>query len=85
MTGHNHMARHNHIVDVEADAICRLCDYNYVQDTEHIMAECPYFLGLRLDLFHQCLLTPPFNGLPIVKVLAFLHQSNLLALEWKSS
>ena len=85
MTGHNHMARHNHIVDVNADAICRLCYYNYVQDTEHIIAECPCLMSIRVDLFHQRLLTPPFNGLPIAKVLAFLRQSNLFALDWKSS
>ena len=85
MTGHNHLARHNNIIcPIEASPFCSLCDHGYTQDTEHIVAECPRLMGIRQDIFSQRLLTPPFDGLPIGKVLAFLRQSNLRALAWDS-
>ena len=82
MSGHNHLGRHCNIVDPDYNPICQLCDFDYVQDTQHVIAECPYFLGLRSNLFYWPYLRPPFNHLPIGKVLAFLHQSELLALVW---
>ena len=83
MTGHNFLRRHNNIVDPNEAAICDLCGFgDYVQDTEHILSECPYFLGLRSDLFQQHILVPPFDDLPIGKLLTFLFLSNLPALAW---
>ena len=82
MSGHNHLGRHSNIVDPEYNPICLLCDFGYAQDTQHIIAECPYFLGLRSNLFYWPYFGPPYTHLPIGKVLAFLHQSELLALVW---
>ena len=62
--------------------VCHLCDFGYIQDTEHIIAECPYFLGIRMDIFQMRLLTPPFNDLPIGKVLTYLLQTNMQELSW---
>ena len=83
MTGHNHLGRHSNIVDPTSNPICSLCDFGYVQDTQHIIAECPYFLGLRSDIFNEYVIVPPFDHLPIGKVLQFLHQSELDALVWE--
>ena len=82
MTGHNFLKRHNNVVDPNEAPTCDLCDFGYIQDTEHIVAECPYFLGLRCDLFNQHLLVPPFDDIPIGKLLTFLFLSNLPALAW---
>lgn len=85
MTGHNYLARHSYIVNpTDNSPICSLCDHGYIQDTEHIIAECPYFLGLRCDIFGQHLLVPPFNDLAVGKVLSYLHQSGVEALAWGS-
>ena len=85
MTGHNHLGYHSNIVDPDNKKICLLCDFNYVQDTQHILAECPYFLGLRSNIFFWPFLRPPFDHLPIGKVLEFLHQSEMTALVWEAS
>ena len=62
--------------------MCDLCDFGYVQDTKHIISECPYFLGLRCELFQQRILYAPFDDLPIGKLLRFMFLSNLPALAW---
>ena len=79
MTGHNFLRRHNNIVDSKESAICDLCDFGYVQDTKHIVAECPYFLGLRCELFQHRTLYAPFDDLPIGKLLTFMFLSNIQA------
>ena len=64
----------------EVDPTCQKCAHGYIQDTEHIIAKCPYYLGLRTTLFNRLQLDPPFDDLPIQKVLEFLSQSGLEAL-----
>ena len=81
MTGHNFLNRHNFLVKPEeVDPTCQKCAHGYIQDTEHIIAKCPYYLGLRTTLFNRLQLDPPFDDLPIQKVLDFLSQSGLEAL-----
>ena len=85
MTGHNFLGYHNALVnEAENEKICLKCDYGQIQDTEHIIASCLYFLGLREKIFKEFLLEPPFNGLSIGKVLQFLQSSGLEGLAWKS-
>ena len=88
MTGHNFLRYHNQVVFKEEadDYSCQLCGLDAsVQDTEHVMAFCPYFLGQRESIFGYSILEPPFNDLPIGKVLQFLHQSGLEELAWKTT
>ena len=79
------MNRHDFIcygIEDEAyDPMCNLCDYNYPQTPAHIHGECPYFLGLRTDIFKEFIMDPPFLH-PISKILQFMHQSGLEALQW---
>lgn len=80
MTGHNFLNRHNFIVrPEEANPLCSLCDSGEFQDSEHILAKCPYFLGLRQRIFHHFVLEAPFDDLAIGDVLSYLHQSGLEA------
>ena len=85
MTGHNYLGYHNHLVNGD-DPHCSLCGMQVPQDTEHIIAHCGYFLLLRQEIFltPDGLLQAPFDDLPIGKVLQFLHQSGLEALDWKT-
>ena len=55
MTGHNHLARHNNIVDPNESPTCSLCDYGYPQDTAHIIGECPdpHLMKIRIDIFGE--------------------------------
>ena len=84
MTGHNHLARHNNIVDPNESPTCSLCDFGYPQDTAHIIGECPdpHLMKIRIDIFGERYIVPPFNHLATGKVLAFLLQSGLSALDW---
>ena len=80
MTGHNFLSRHNYIVRPEEhNPICKKCDFDMVQDSEHIIATCPYFLGLRANIFQKYLLDAPFDDLAIGDILSFLAQSGLEA------
>ena len=74
MTGHNFLNRHNYVVKLaeQRSPICNICDFGYIQDTAHIIGECPYFLGLRKDLFLEHIIVPPFVDLPIGRILAYL-------------
>ena len=84
-TGHNYLARHDFLcygaVDESYDPMCTLCDFNYLQTSEHIVSECPYFLGNRSQIFGAYVLDPPYDY-PIGKVLSFLFQSGLDAFSW---
>ena len=82
MTGHNFLNRHNWVIDNSQDPYCDICEFAYVQDSQHFIAECPKFMELRLSLFNYRTLSPPFDDLPISKVLAFLLQSGSSALAW---
>ena len=84
MTGHNHLARHNYVVDPTENPTCTLCDFGYPQDTAHIVGECPdpHLTQIRIDLFGERYMEPPFDHLAPGKVLAFLLQSGLPALDW---
>ena len=84
MTGHNYLQRHNNIVDPNDNPSCPLCDYGYPQDTAHIIGECPYphLVKIRVTLFGERVLYPPYTNLPLHKVLTFLIQSGLPALDW---
>ena len=84
MTGHNYLQRHKNIVDPNDNPSCPLCDFGYPQDTAHIIGECPYphLVKIRETLFGERVLYPPFNNLPLHKVLTFLLQSGLPALDW---
>ena len=80
MTGHNFLNRHNYIVrPEEVNPICDKCDFGDVQDSEHIIAKCPYFLGLRAQIFQNYILEAPFDDLAIGDILSFLAQSGLEA------
>ena len=84
MTGHNHLARHNHIVDPNEDPECKLCNNGYPQTTAHIMGECPnpHLTQIRVSLFGERYIPPPYTHLAIGKVLAFQLQSGVSALDW---
>ena len=84
MTGHNHMGRHNNIVDANEDPECKLCNHGYPQTTAHIIGEClnPHLTQIRVNLFGRRQISPPFNNLAIGKVLAFQLQSGITALDW---
>ena len=80
ITGHCYLNRHEFlcygIEDEAFDPMCHLCDYNYLQTPAHLISECPYFLGLRTEIFKEFILDPPFL-VPINKVLRFLLKSGL--------
>ena len=85
-SGHCFLNRHDFlcygIEDESYDPMCQLCDHNYQQTAAHIISECPYFLGLRSDIFQEFILNPPFLH-PIGKILKFLLQSGLEGLHWE--
>ena len=84
MTGHNHLARHNNIVDPNEDPECKLCNQGYPQTSAHIMGECPFphLVQIRESLFGERYIAPPFTELALGKVLAYQLQSGLKALDW---
>ena len=84
MTGHNHLGRHNNIVDPKEDPECKLCNHGYPQTTAHVIGECPspHLVQIRTHLFGERYILPPFDHLPIGKVLAFQLQSGISALDW---
>ena len=45
-------------------------------------SECPYFLGLRSEIFQEFIMDPPFLH-PISKILQFLHRSDIEGLQWE--
>ena len=82
MTGHNYLNRHNWVIDPDLVPDCDICDHGYIQDSQHLMAECPLFIEQRLNLFNHRVISPPFNDLPISKVLTFLLHIGTTALSW---
>ena len=59
LTGHNHMRRHNHVIDNSVDPTCRLCEDDK-EDSEHIITECEALWQIRNEAFgHSFLDTPP--------------------------
>ena len=85
MTGHNFLNRHNYIVNgIDNNPECDLCAHGYIQDTEHIIAECPRLMGLRLQIFGQHILHPPYTFISTGQLLAFLHRSGLQAVDWRA-
>ena len=86
-TGHAFNNYHNYLVfrhqDEEISPECDLCHYNNsVQSSEHIIGVCPYFFGLRSQIFGFPILEPPYT-LSKSKVCQFLLQSGLDFLQWK--
>ena len=58
LTGHNFMNRHNHVIDQDEPAECRLC----LEDEEsswHVVAECPALALPRLQVFESHALESP--------------------------
>ena len=81
ITGHNFMRRHQAIVvhgwpDMD-DAWCSYCDYGE-ESSFHMLTECDYFARLRVDLFNDIYLEPPYGFNPRA-VVAFLGESGLEA------
>jgi ribonuclease HI len=82
LSGHAFLRRHDFLcfgaTDESYDPMCNLCDFNELQTPEHIISVCPYFLGLRSEVFGVFIMDPPYL-LPISKVLKFLSLSGLEA------
>ena len=83
ITGHNYLNRHQFLIygpeDEEVDPKCDRCDFNYDQTSQHIIGECPAFLGPRLDVFSLHVMEPPFN-FPIETIMRFLRLVEVEAL-----
>ena len=83
ITGHNYLNRHQFLIygpeDEEVDPKCDRCDFNYDQTSQHIIGECPAFLGPRLDVFSLHVMEPPFN-FPIESIMRFLRLVEIDAL-----
>ena len=82
ITGHNYLNRHNWVIDPDSIPDCDICDYGYIQDSQHVMAECPLYIEQRLNLFNHRVISPPFDDLSISKVLTFLLHVGSSALSW---
>ena len=86
-SGHGFLNRHEFLVygkdNEEYDPMCQYCDHNYEQTTEHIIGWCPFFLGLRQEIFGCLYKDPPFD-FPTSKVVRFLRESGIMALQWES-
>ena len=92
LSGHAFLAKHNAIVGApsgpshygpQLDPECRLCNVGYLQSPGHLLSECGYFLPLRAQIFEVYLLHPPYNTLPISKIIKFLQKSKLDELNWE--
>ena len=78
-TGHNYMARHQHIInaaagDEESSPVCTLCDTGE-QTSAHILAQCTELADLRIKHFGTRYLSPPYINLDRSSLLGFLREA----------
>ena len=78
-TGHNYMARHQHIInsaagDEESTPVCTLCGTGE-QSSAHILAECTELADLRVSFFGTPVLLQPYINLDKSSVLGFLREA----------
>ena len=86
-TGHNYMARHQHIIAENnkppnapsmTDPTCTLCGTDE-ETSAHILAQCKALEHLRVKHFKSRWLSPPYTGLEIKSVIGFLKEANMEA------
>ena len=78
-TGHNFMARHQHIIDsnngIEGTSpVCRLCDTDE-ETSAHILAQCTALTEIRLKYFGKENFSPPYVNLDKDAVVGFLREA----------
>ena len=86
-TGHNALKRHLFICadpdDLEAaPPTCDLCEEDD-QTSAHYLGECPALAQLRWDIFGYPFLKPPFDDLPINKVIYYMSKAKVQAMNWQ--
>ena len=80
ITGHNYMARQQHIIDVNneiddpRDPICTLC-HDGEQTSQHILGECGALNEIRFKYFGSYQLQPPFDSLKKGALVGFLREA----------
>ena len=89
-TGHNYMARHQHIIAENnkppdapsvTDPTCTLCGSDE-ETSAHILAQCKALEDLRIKYFKNRWLSPPYIGLEMKAIINFLKEANLEALNF---
>ena len=78
-SGHNFLGRHQSIVELGYSdrelSWCRFCD-NGEESSYHIMTECDAFARLRLQVFGQLYVDPPYI-IPPTTVVRFLRETRI--------
>ena len=75
ITGHNHMRRHEAIVNDEGERECRLC-LEEEESSFHIMAECPALARPRHQVFGQAFQNTPLQW-STKKVVSFVREASI--------
>merc|ERR1712110_908790 len=87
-TGHNFMARHQHLIDSNqkdytggSTPTCRLCGTDE-QTSAHIIAQCHTLIQLRVKYFKTEFLNPPYINLEKRALLGFLREAPIEELHY---
>ena len=90
ITGHNYAKRHQNIIDKangvvdpfdRSLALCPLCEEDEASSL-HLLAECVVLGPIRLRIFGQHRLAPPFGTLKKAQLVCFLRAAPITALKF---
>ena len=77
LTGHNHLAYHEHKINNQISPICTICkDPDSKMTTEHLFTECEALASLRLQIFGVHNPETPFT-LTVDQITLFLRETNV--------